>query len=34
MDDYLFTDDGPPPGCDCEDCQDEQDFAAWEDEVL
>lgn len=28
-----FDDDGPIPGCDCQDCADEQDFAAWEAEV-
>lgn len=39
MDDYLYTDlDGdyevwPVPGCDCEDCLAELDFAAWEAEV-
>jgi len=31
IEDYF--DDGPPPGCDCEDCLAEQDFTTWEAEV-
>ncbi len=29
----ALDNDGPVPGCDCEDCDDERDIAAWEAEV-